>query len=172
MAWPTIAWLPEGLILVCLSVAVATDVADRIIPNRLVLLVLCAGIFLRLLSPAGPFWPSLLGLLIVVAALSVLASYNFIGWGDAKLIAALAVAVPPDRLLTLVFAIVLAGGLLSCIYLASRTILRHAAVPAAPGQQTPLFQVAARERARILAGEPMPYAVAIFAGATYTLVTG
>jgi Flp pilus assembly protein protease CpaA len=52
MAW-AIAWLPEGAILVCLSVAVATDIADRIIPNRLVLLVLCSSIALRLLSDRG-----------------------------------------------------------------------------------------------------------------------
>jgi hypothetical protein len=38
MASPTIAWVPEAMILACLSVAVATDLASRIIPNRLVLL--------------------------------------------------------------------------------------------------------------------------------------
>ena len=177
MASPTIAWVPEAMILACLSVAVATDLASRIIPNRLVLLVLCAGIALRLLSASGPLWLDLLGPIAVLAAFSLLASSNFVGWGDAKLIAALSVAVPADRLLTLLIAIALAGGVLSCIYLASRVFLRRSAAPASPALPCPgrlslLFRVADRERGRIIAGEPMPYAVAILGGVTYTLGTG
>jgi prepilin peptidase CpaA len=174
MAW-AIAWLPEGAILACLLVAVVTDVADRIIPNRLVLLVLFSSIVLRSLSGTGPLWPGLIGFVIILVALSLLAARNLIGWGDAKLIAAVSVAVPADRLLTLLFAVVLAGGLLSCVYLVSRFILRRAASPVALGRldaRWRLGRVAARERARIVAGEPMPYAVAIFGGVLYTLITG
>ena len=177
MASPTIAWVPEGMILACLSVAVATDLASRIIPNRLVLLVLCASVALRLLSEPGPLWLGLLGLVAVLVALSLLASRDLVGWGDAKLIAAVSVAVPADRLLPLLLAIALAGGILSCLYLASRFILRRTTSP--PGPALPasemlplLFRLADRECARIRAGEPMPYAVAIFGGVTYTLLTG
>jgi prepilin peptidase CpaA len=177
MASPTIAWVPEAMILACLAVAVATDLASRIIPNRLVMLVLCAAIALRLLSAPGPLWLGLLGPIAVLAALSLLASRDFVGWGDAKLISALSVAVPADRLLTLLIAIVLAGGVLSCIYLASRVLLRRRTAPASPalpglGRLSPLFRLANRECVRIRAGEPMPYAVAIFGGVTYTLATG
>jgi prepilin peptidase CpaA len=215
MAWPTIAWLPEVLILACLSVAVATDLASRIIPNRLVLLVLCASIVLRLLSAPNPPWLGLLGPIAVLLALGLLASRDLVGWGDAKLITAVSVAVPPDRLLTLLFAIALAGGLLSCLYLAARFLLRRAPVAAyaLPGQVassvpdrqedvdgrarpghdegrgrgddggrvtllplptwlSAISRVVSRERARILAGEPMPYAVAIAGGVIFTLATG
>ena len=177
MASPTIAWVPEGMILACLSVAVATDLASRIIPNRLVLLVLACGIALRLLSAPSPLWLGLLGPIAVLLALGLLASRDLIGWGDAKLITAVSVAVPPDRLLTLLMAIALAGGLLSCLYLACRFLLRRTTAPAgpawpAPERLSPLLQLASRERARILAGEPMPYAVAIFGGAVFTLATG
>ncbi len=177
MAWPTIAWVPGGMILACLSVAVATDLASRIIPNRLVLLVLSASIALRMLSEPGPLWLGLLGLAAVLAALSVLASRDLVGWGDAKLIAAVSIAVPPDRLLTLLLAIALAGGILSCLYLAFRFILQRSTsppVPALPASEVLplLFRVAGRECARIRAGEPMPYAIAIFGGVTYTLATG
>jgi prepilin peptidase CpaA len=120
MAWPTIARLPEAMILACLSVAVATDLASRIIPNRLVLLVLCAGIALRLLSGPGSLWLGVLGPVAVLMTMALLASRDLVGWGDAKLIAAVSVAVPADRLPTLLLAIALAGGLLSCLYLASR----------------------------------------------------
>jgi prepilin peptidase CpaA len=158
-------------------VAVATDVARRIIPNRLVLLVLACGVTLRLLSPPSPLWLGILGPVAVLIALGLLASRDFIGWGDAKLITAVSVAVPPDRLLTLLMAIALAGGVLACLYLASRTLLRRTAVPAGPAwavpeRPSPLLRLASRERARILANEPMPYAVAILGGALFTLATG
>jgi prepilin peptidase CpaA len=215
MAWPTIAWLPEAMILACLSVAAATDLASRIIPNRVTLLVLCAGIALRFLSGLGSLWPSLLGPVAVLATIGLLASRDFIGWGDAKLIAAVSVAVPADRLPTLLLAIALAGGLLSCLYLAARFLLRRApglayALPGQVASSVPARQedvdgrarpghdegsdsgddgsrisllpsptwlaaiprVASRERARILAGEPMPYAVAIAGGVLFTLATG
>jgi prepilin peptidase CpaA len=178
MAWPTVAWLPEGMILFATALALATDVADRIIPNRLVLLVLCAGIALRLLSSSpSPLWLSLLAPIAVAAAMSLLASRDLVGWGDAKLIAAVSVAVPADRLPTLLLAIALAGGLLSCLYLASRVVLQRIAAPAGPVppdlERLPLLsRIANHERARILAGEPMPYAVAIFGGVAYTLATG
>jgi prepilin peptidase CpaA len=177
MAWPTIAWITEGMILACLTVAVATDLASRIIPNRLVLLVLACSIALRLLSGSGPLWLVPLGPVAVAVALGLLASRDFVGWGDAKLITAVSVAVPPDRLLTLLFAITLAGGLLSCLYLASRFVLQRVPAPVgltgpSPDRASLLTRIANRERARVLSGEPMPYAVAIFGGVAYTLATG
>ena len=204
MATPTIAWIPEAMILACLSVAVATDLASRIIPNRLVLLVLCAGIALRSLSGPSSLWPGLLGPAAVLVTIGLLASRDLVGWGDAKLIAAVSVAVPVDRLPTLLLAIALAGGLLSCAYLATRFLLRRAPGPAyalpgpgasslPPGEEdvdgraepghdeagvpspawlSAIHRVASRERARIMAGEPMPYAVAIAGGVLFTLATG
>ncbi len=130
MTWAAIAWVAEGMILACLSVAVATDLARRIIPNRLVLLVLCCSIVLRAISNTGPFWVIPLVLVTVSTALSLLASYDLIGWGDAKLIAAVSVAVPVSHLVTLTMAITLAGGLLSCLYLACRFALQRIAAPA------------------------------------------
>ena len=220
MAAPTIAWAFEGVVLACLSVAVATDVARRIISNRLVLLVLACGIALRLLSMPSPLFLGILGPLAVLIALGLLAGYNLIGWGDAKLITAVSVAVPPERLLVLLFVIALAGGALACFYIACRFLLRWGSAQAtgapamgvagsgpaptpcakpvttwmvdrSPGQAwghgpattfsaggaffkcltTPL-QVLRRERARIVAGEPLPYAVAIALGALYTIATG
>ena len=177
MASPTIAWVPEGMILACLSVAVATDLASRIIPNRLVLLVLCASVALRLLSEPGPLWLGLLGLVAVLVALSLLASRDLVGWGDAKLIAAVSVAVPADRLLTTA-ARDCPGGRNPELPL-PRVPLHPATNRLSPGPALPasemlplLFRLADRECARIRAGEPMPYAVAIFGGVTYTLVTG
>ena len=56
MIWSAVAWVLAGAILACLMLAIATDLARRIIPNGLVLVVLGCGIGLRLF--AGP-WPLL-----------------------------------------------------------------------------------------------------------------
>jgi prepilin peptidase CpaA len=105
----------------------------------------------------------------VLAVLSPLGANDLLGWGDVKLITAVTFAVPAGRVITLLFAITLAGGLLSCVYLAVRFALRRAAtwpVDAASdaGRGWSLRRVAYREGARILANEPMPYAAAIFGG--------
>ena len=132
MTSAAISWLLTGGILACLAVAVATDLENRIIPNRVTLLVLCCSLGLRLLPGAGPLWTSLLTALAVLGGLGLLATYDLIGWGDAKLIPALAFAVPPYRVVPLLLAITVTGGLLSCLYLAARHVLRHALARAEP----------------------------------------
>lgn len=176
MIWAAISWLLTAVILACLAVAVATDLESRIIPNRVVLLVLCCSLGLRLLPGAGPLWVSLLSALALLGVLGLFATYDLIGWGDVKLITALTFAVPPYHVVPLLLAISLAGGLLSCLYLAARLVLRRAAP--APGLMDPdvdrawwLRRLVRREGARILANEPMPYALAVLGGAVYGLVT-
>jgi prepilin peptidase CpaA len=176
VTWAAIFWLLAGAIVACLGVAVATDLESRIIPNRVTLLVLGCSLGLRLLPGAGPPWPSLLIALALLGGLGLLATYDLIGWGDAKLIPALAFALPPDRVVPLLLAITVTGGLLSCLYLAARLVLRRALPalsPAGPGADRSwlLRRLLQQEGARILANEPMPYAVAVFGGAVYTLAT-
>jgi prepilin peptidase CpaA len=169
MTWSAFAEILAGVVLACLLLAVTTDVANRIIPNWLVLVVLGAGLLLRLVSGPGPLWLSLLGAIVVLAVLSPLGARDLLGWGDIKLIAAVTFVVPAGRVISLLLAIALAGGLLSCLYLAIRFVLRRMA--ASPNLATsdvgPTWdfrRIASREGARILANEPMPYAVAIFGG--------
>jgi prepilin peptidase CpaA len=176
MIWSVIAGVLVWIILACLLVAIVTDLTDRIIPNRLVLVVLCCSLGLRLTSGAGLLWASLLCAIAVGAALGLLAAFDLFGWGDVKLIAAVTLAVPVYRVIPQLFAITLAGGLLSCLYLAIRFALRRAAPHphvAAPEsvRRWSLRRLACRERARILANEPMPYALAIFGGVAYGMAT-
>ncbi len=169
-------WLLSGLIVTCLGVAAATDLGSRIIPNRLALLVLCFGLGLRLLPGSAPLGVSLLSALVVLSGLGLLASYDLIGWGDAKLITAVTFAVPPDRVVPLLLAITIAGGLLSCLYLLARLVLRQVmsglsyATPGADPTWS-LRRFVQREGARILANEPMPYALAVLGGTLYGLTT-
>jgi prepilin peptidase CpaA len=176
MVWSAIAWLLTGMILICLLIAIGTDLANRIIPNRIVLAVLCLSFGLRLAAGPSLLLASLLAAVAVLAMLSLLARYDLIGWGDVKLIAAVTFVVPADRVILLLLAIVMAGGLLSCAYLAARFVLRRAApLPRQADRDDSdawaIRRLVQREGARILANEPIPYALAIFGGVVYGLTT-
>ena len=173
--WPATQSILVLMTILCLGVAVVTDIADRIIPNRLVLIVLCADCGLRLLAGAGSFAVSALLAVIVLLGLGGLAAYDFVGWGDAKLIAAVTFAVPASHVAGLLLAITIAGGGLGCLYLILRRVVRRRVLTAsAPntGAFGALRRGAARECARIRANEPMPYAVAVLGGVVYGLAMG
>jgi prepilin peptidase CpaA len=163
--------------------AAAADLAERRIPNRLVLVVLAAGVTLRLLANPTDLWLSTAGGAVLFLALGVIAHGGFIGGGDVKLIAAASFLVPAHHIFPLLGHIALAGGVLSLVYLAARTTLRSGTpVPANTGTwgaETPdpahtgaprLTRWVRDERSRILGREPMPYGVAIFLGVTYCLL--
>jgi prepilin peptidase CpaA len=160
----------ETMAAAALAAAAAIDVAERIIPNRLVLIVLGCGLALRLLTGQGVPWASLLGGLAVLLALGTLAAFDLVGWGDVKMIAAVTFMVPAARVAPLLFAIVMAGGALACVYLIWRRVARVPAKPQA-ARGGVLRRMLGRENARIVANEPMPYALAILAGAVYGLAT-
>jgi Flp pilus assembly protein protease CpaA len=174
MTWITVSWVLTGLIVAGLFVAVVTDLSFRIIPNRLVMILFCVSLALRLVAGPRPPWWSVAGGLAILAGLGAVAQYGLLGWGDAKLIAAVSFAVPADRLIAMLLAIALAGGALGCVYLAARFALRRA-----PNRPDPKVSAARRpgaigrllrrERKRILANEPMPYALAIFGGVAFGL---
>jgi prepilin peptidase CpaA len=177
MAWSLMPWILAGAVLACLLAAASTDVLSRTIPNRIVLVVMVSGIGLRLLAVPTSLWVSLLAAIAVLVVLGILAAYDLIGWGDAKLIAAVTLAVPPGSVVPLLLAIVLAGGLLSCVYIAARTVLRRTRWLAGPAEPQSydagvLGRLVHREGARILADEPMPYALAIVGGVAYAMATG
>jgi len=157
-----------------LLLAAVTDLDQRIIPNKLVAGVLAIGLLLQLQTP-NLILASVAGALIVFFALGVLGHFNLIGGGDVKLIAATTLLVSPRSVLDLLLTIALAGGLLSCVYLALRAGLgkRELAVSSlgrAPSDSAHrgLF---GREAARIMCGEPMPYAIAILFGVTFTIAS-
>jgi prepilin peptidase CpaA len=146
------AWLGE---MVGLALAAASDVRDRIIPDRIVLLLVANGLLLRLsIADWRQVAVSLLAAGVVLLLLGQAAHFGLIGGGDAKLIAAVAVFVPAADVPALVLAIALAGGVVSFGYLAMRAMARHGAI----------LRPLRREQSRIAAGLPLPYALAIFLG--------
>jgi prepilin peptidase CpaA len=115
-------------VLAVLIIAAGIDLRRRIIPNKLVALVAAGGVIVGVLSRPSSILPSLLFGLIVLLALLVCAHFDVLGAGDAKLIAAATLMVPPEHVALLLIAIAVAGGVLSGVYLAAFRSLK-ATVP-------------------------------------------
>lgn len=163
-----------------LFVAALVDLRRRIIPNRLVLVVAVCGVGRRLLAAPGLIWFDLLAAASIVVALGLLAHHEWIGGGDVKLIAAVALLFPLSDVGGLLLSIAIAGGLLSCTYLAIRAtgtkIPKPRFCPADAQEDTQdttwgLEDLLSGERMRIAAGEPMPYALAVLGGVIYRIVS-
>jgi prepilin peptidase CpaA len=157
--------------LIALLASAYTDLKDRIIPNELVGIVAASGVILSLVLRPEQAWISLLAATLLLVALGVIAHYGMLGGGDIKLISATALLVPPGHIGKLLLFIALAGGVLSCAYLAARYALRSRATKLSgppPGavsrQQSPARAWFVHESARIVTGGPMPYGIAIFGG--------
>lgn len=157
-------------VLLALSFSAVMDLRLRIIPNEIVLLVAACGVALTLLNNPATLWISLLTGLLVLLGLGVVAHFDVIGGGDVKMIAATTLLVPLDGVGSLLAAIVIAGGILGCIYLAVRYALkRNPVMQSAAGgdfaaSNTNQGGFLGNERKRIVEDEPMPYALAILAG--------
>ena len=161
-----ISW-PVSLFL--LAVGARTDLKDRIIPNELVAAVAAIGLAQGLVARPGLVWLSLIAAAVVFCGLGVLSHFKVIGGGDTKLISAATFLVPPDRVGQLLIEIALAGGLLSCFYLAahyrlkSQRASRSATLEVAP-RESGHARMIETERIRITAGDSLPYAVAVLGG--------
>jgi prepilin peptidase CpaA len=145
------------------------DWRERIIPNEAVLAVAVCAIALGLLTRPGSVWISLSISVVLFAGLWILANRDFLGGGDAKLIAAVTLLVPPNRVGMLLIAIALAGGVVSLAYLAAAHAARR--MPAV-GVVAVEASRPARKSNRMLRGEvtrvadenSVPYALAVLGG--------
>ena len=155
--------------LILLAVSAGTDLKDRLIPNELVVAVAVLGLTQGLIARPGMVWMSLLAAFVVFCGLGILSHYRIIGGGDLKLISAVTLLVPPERVGQLLIEIALAGGVLSCVYLAARFALKNSPAASTGAGEVALPETEPAltiqtERARIVTGGPLPYAVAILGG--------
>jgi prepilin peptidase CpaA len=166
--------------LVALFAAALVDLRHRIVPNRLVLVIATCGVGRRLWSAPGLIWFDLLAAASIVIVLGLLAHHEWIGGGDVKLIGAVALLFPLSDVGALLLSIAVAGGLMSCAYLAMRATVTKIQKPqfcSADAQKNTQdtmwgFEHLLRgERMRIAAGEPMPYALAVLGGVIYLIVS-
>ncbi len=158
-----------GAGLAALTGSAVTDLKARIIPNEFVVLIAFCGLALSL-SRGGHVLASLLAAIATFIALGVLAHYDVIGGGDVKLISAATLLVPADGVGMLLLQIALAGGVLSCLYLAAGLLLRRChglrQCICKTGRGSRSGRWRRLEGTRVARGYPMPYAVAILGGVT------
>jgi prepilin peptidase CpaA len=157
-----------------LFAAGVSDFRHRTIPNRMVALVACCGVALRLISDPRSIAASIGAAVAVLLLLGVLAHQNIVGGGDAKLIAAVTLLVPPSHVVGLLLWIAIGGGVLSALYLSAHLLWRKPAlVMAAGGVPQPALHrmgVLRTEAGRIAVHRSVPYGLATFAGtAAYAL---
>jgi len=151
-------------ILLLLHVAVL-DIATRLIPNQICLVLALLGIAIQLASPvqlAG----SLIAAAILLLLLIVAHRRGWIGGGDVKLLVALAIGLPLVGVVQLLMITALAGGVLALVHLMMR-LLPHP--KQAPVGSSFVRRVYAIERWRHLRHAPLPYGVAIACGGIWTV---
>ena len=152
------------LALAALGAAALRDVACREIPNPIAATVALAGLARQAMT--GAPLPALLAAGCVLAAATLLWLRGLLGGGDVKLLAAASLLVPPAGVPGLLLAVALAGGVLAGHYLVLRG--RLVAVAPAPSRGA-LPRILRCEAWRIRRGAPLPYGVAIAAGAAFAM---
>lgn len=152
-----------------LAAAAASDIAFRRIPNGIAAaLALAAGVRhaasgLAVLGVAA----GIAGMVGAVAAL--LWHRGLLGGGDVKLLAAAALLVPPASVPALLLAVPLAGGVLAMLHLLLRPVAEVCAGRPVRGASV-ARRLLRHEARRIARGAPLPYGVAIAAGAVFAML--
>jgi prepilin peptidase CpaA len=150
-----------------LGFAAWRDLATRTVPDLLALALALAGLATRATEGWTAIALSAAVALLLFAVLLIPAIAGVLGGGDVKLAAAVALGLPPAATWDFVTATVLVGGLLGLAYLAGP---RLAPRPALSPGAAPLRRIAAVEAWRLRRRGPVPYAVAIAAGALLVLL--
>jgi prepilin peptidase CpaA len=152
---PTVLFIAFGKLLVFAGLisSAATDVARRIIPNWLVLIVGGGGVICRLATANWHgMWASTAAAGIVFVGLRLLSSLGALGGGDVKLIAAVTLGEPVTAVMPILLGIGVAGGAIAVFYLARERFR--------PRDEAQIGAVSWRR-------QEMPYGLAILAGVAW-----
>jgi prepilin peptidase CpaA len=156
------------LSLAALFAGAVSDFRQRLIPNGLVALTAGCGIVLRLLANPHSVGVSLVVAVCLLLLMGLMARRQWLGGGDAKMIAAATLLVPPGEIAGMLLAIMVCGGLLSCIYLyvqsASRTTALVAVDAGLGANLASPLEPPHADVQDIADAHSIPYGVAIFAG--------
>ncbi|MDF2368635.1 prepilin peptidase [Sneathiella sp.] len=159
---PVLMMSAGGLVLI----AALWDVFSRRIPNLLPLII--AGLYLLQASIAGDWsslpWHLLCGMGVLVVGIMIFA-LGWLGGGDVKLLAALALWAGPDHLVLLLLMTCFAGGALALVYVLPIILTRN---PTISGLVDWFFIKILRKPAPLIQasktlGLQLPYGVAIAA---------
>jgi prepilin peptidase CpaA len=155
-----IAFACMGVSIVLLLGAALHDAATRTIPNAIPVGLAGIGFVQRLCD--GQLLMSMMVAAILFVLLSVLWLRGFVGGGDVKLISAASMAFPSSSVPSFLLAVAIAGGILALSYLALSTVTPR---PRAGPRVGLLSRLAKAELWRLNRRGPLPYAIAISAGA-------
>ncbi|HTW71080.1 MAG TPA: prepilin peptidase [Acetobacteraceae bacterium] len=160
-----IHWLGPPLAALLLVYAAAHDLAVRTIPNTIPAGLAIAGLAMR--SADGSLPLSLLATALLGTGCGVCWWRGWLGGGDVKLLAALTLMLPPQRVLPAVIAVAWCGVALALPYAALR---RRIAVRPLHRPLGLLARICRAERFRLRRGGPLPYGLAIAAGGLLELL--
>ncbi|MDN5005300.1 prepilin peptidase [Bradyrhizobium sp. GCM10027634] len=163
MSWiVAIASILEILLLLYVA---TLDVATRLIRNEICLAVALLGIVSQLANPMQ-IAESLLVAAVLFGLLLVIYTRGWMGGGDVKLLAALALGLSLTGIIQLLTITALAGGVLAGLHL----MMRNLPYPRlAPAGSSLVRRVYAVERWRHLRHAPLPYGVAIACGGIWSI---
>jgi len=165
--------LAAALLTIGMAALVAVTLSDlkrQIVPDQLVMLVAVSGLALRLWLAPSFAWLSLLVAALMLIALGRLAYHEWIGGGDAKLIAAVTLLVPADQVPALLLYVAFAGGAASVVYFVARFLrpgtwaIEAVSASPSPAAAQAVGRPAWMRRALLLAAGPMPYSLAVLGG--------
>lgn len=163
MSWITsIASVLEILMLLYVA---AMDVATRLIRNEICLALAFLGIVSQLTSPMQ-LAESLIAAAILFLFLFIIYLRGWMGGGDVKLLAALAVGLPSMGIMQLLTITALAGGVLALLHVTMRNLPYPKLAPAGSSFARRVYAV---ERWRHLRHAPLPYGVAIACGGIWSI---
>ncbi len=149
-----------------LVVAAWYDLLTRSIPDRFALMLAALGLAEQASAGWLPLAQAVLMAALVLALLLGLAMLGWLGGGDVKLAAAVALGLPPLATLGFLNNTVLAGGVLGLCYL----VAPHLPPRWRPGARWPRGRLWRIEVWRLRRGGPVPYGVAIACGGILSLV--
>ena len=159
--------IPYAQVLLLLYVA-ATDIAARLIPNSVCLLLAALAMVCLPFGDLHQLVASLYGAVLLFAVLFILFDRGYIGGGDVKLLTALAIGLPIIGLIQFLAITVMVGGVLAMVHL----MMRHLPYPALPPVgSSRIRRVYAIERWRNLRRAPLPFGVAIAFGGIWTALS-
>ncbi len=149
--------------------AASHDILARTIPDWVSVALAACGFVIS--AASGMLVGAAIAASLVLAASILLFRLGLMGGGDVKLLAAVALVVPPGDILTMIAAIAIAGGGLALVFLALRPLARRHARTRGNRQLGLLHRGMAAELWRIRRGGPLPYAVAIASGTVFTMIS-
>ena len=166
------AALDRVLLIVLLGFAAWRDILTRTIPDTVSIALVIVGCLARLVYGWEALALSLLVGVVVFVILLPFCSRGLIGGADLKLLASLAVGLPPPTSLQLITAVTMAGGGLAAIYIVlNKVVVARTSVISPAGRVNSVFRrIASVECWRIRRSAPLPYGIAIAIGAAIVVL--